>query len=84
MRDNITISPVDVTKEIHAHMDAAQKTSMSYLLCQPRSNNPADEKKFISCNSTTFSETQKRYSLFECEALCAVWLCRSEDFFQMR
>ena len=44
MRDNITISPVDVTKEIHAHMDAAQKTSMSYLLCQPRSNNPADEK----------------------------------------
>ena len=54
---------------------------MAYLLCQPRSNNPADGKTIISCNSTTFSDIQKRYSPFECEALCAVWLCRSEDFF---
>ena len=81
MREHINISQVDVNKEIHAHIDAAQTEGMAYLLCQPRSNYPADGKTIISCNSTTFSDAQKCYSPFECEVLCAVWLCKSEDFF---
>ena len=79
MKEHINICPVDVNKEIHAHIDAAQKTGMSYLVYQPRTNNPADGKTMISCNRTTFSDAQKRYSPFEWEALYAVWLCRSED-----
>ena len=81
MQEHISISPVDVSKEIHCHIDAAQKEEMAYLLCQPRSNNPSDGKTIVSCNSTTFSDTQKRYSPFECEALCSVWMCRSEDYY---
>ena len=80
MEEHITISPMDVNKEIHAHIDAAQKEGMAYLLCQPRSNNPKDGKVIVACNSTSFSETQKRYSPFKCEALCAVWLIKSEDY----
>ena len=81
MEEHIVISPLDVKKEIHGHIDAAQKEGMAYLLCQPRSDDPKDGKVIVACNSTSFSETQKRYSPFECEALCAVWLIKSEDYY---
>ena len=76
----VKLSPLDMKKPIHLHLDAAKCTGMSYILCQPRSENEADGKTIITCNSTTFSETQTRYSPFECEAIAVQWATKSEDY----
>ena len=65
----VHLSPMDVNKPIHLHLDATTTIGMSYILCQPRSDNPADGKTIISCNSTSFLETQQRYTQFDCETL---------------
>ena len=54
---------------------------MGYILCQPRSSDPKHGKTIISCNSTTFSETQQQYSPFEVETLVVKWATKSEDYF---
>ena len=78
---HVTLSPIDVTIEVHVHTDAALKEGMAYLLTQPRYSDPKDGKTIISCNSTTFRDSQKRYSPFECEEFCVVWCCKSEHYF---
>ena len=81
IKNCVKLSPMDTSKPIHAHVDAAQTEGMAYLLCQPRSENPSDGKTIVSCNSTSFTDAQKRYSPFECETLAAQWLCKSEDYY---
>ena len=66
IKNCVHLSLMDIGRPIHVHLDAAQTIGMSYVLCQPRSEDPKDGKTIISCNSTSFKETQKRYSLFEC------------------
>ena len=38
IKEHVSLSPLDPNKEIHVHIDAANKTGMGYLLCQPKTN----------------------------------------------
>ena len=71
---------MNVTKPIHIHVDAATTIGMSYILCQPRSADPKDGRTIVSCNSTSFTETQQRYSPFKWETLDIQWTMKSEDY----
>ena len=81
IKNHVQLSPLDTSKPIHLHLDAATTVGMSYMLCQPRSEDPAHGKTIVSCNSTTFTDTQQRYSPFEAETLAVQWATKAEDYF---
>ena len=81
IKNHVLLSPLDTNKPIHLHLDAATTVGMGYVLCQPRSDDPADGKTIVSCNSTTFTETQQRYSPFEAETLAVQWATKAEDYY---
>ena len=54
IKNCVKLSPLDIEKPIHLHLDAAQTVGMSYILCQPRSDKEEDGKTIVTCNSTKF------------------------------
>ena len=47
IKNCVHLSPMDTARPIHIYVDAAQTIDMSYILCQPRSDDPKDGKTII-------------------------------------
>ena len=81
IKSRVQLSPLDLSRPIHIHTDAAQTVGMAYVLCQPRTDDEKDGKNIITCNSTHFKDAQKNYSPFECELLAIQWATKSLDYY---
>merc|ERR1712082_209115 len=87
LKKTVTLSPLEVGRELHLHTDAS-KNGLGYILSQPH----IDEKKenynnfnirrnLVTLGSAGLSDTQQRYSACEQECLSVLHAIQKVDHY---
>ena len=83
VREHIKLSPFNVKKPVHIHIDASQE-SLSYLLSHLIEDDKEDsyrmKRQLITLGFTGLTETQSRYSTIELETLALVFAVSKLDY----
>ena len=81
IKDTVSLSPLNTNLPVHLHVDASKLNGIGYILTQPRTNDPKDGYNIIDVGSTCFTETQRRYSTVETEALGVSWALGKVNYY---
>ena len=87
VKKTVTLSPLEMGKEIHLHTDASN-LGLGYILSQPHKNSEDDnqdhyhrKRNIITLGSAGLTSTQERYSVGEQEALSVLHAVQKTDFY---
>ena len=81
IKEAVSLSPLNTDLPIHLHVDASKLNRIGYILTQPSTSDPKDGYNIIDIGSTCFTDTQKRYSPVETEALGVSWALEKVDYY---
>merc|ERR1712114_115997 len=87
LKKTVTLSPLEVGRELHLHTDASNN-ALGYILSQPHRdvkkedyNNYNIRRNLVTLGSSGLSDTQQRYSACEQECLAVLHAIQKVDHF---